>query len=76
MTRTDRTVKTLGQWYEQYHDTGRLFLYSEDLPAPNVMLRLQQSGSGIKANVPIPQELADAPARIPGCIRASITPPS
>jgi hypothetical protein len=64
----DRLFGLGGRTCKQYDDTGRLFLYSEGVPAPNVMAWLQMSGNGTKPNVPMPRDLADALPRIPGCM--------
>jgi hypothetical protein len=53
---------------KQYDDTGRLYIYSEGLPSLDIVSWMQQSSNGTKANVPMPQELAEALPRIPGCL--------
>jgi hypothetical protein len=57
-----------GHSCKQYDDTGRLYLYSEGVPSLGVVSWLQQSDNGTKANVPMPQELAQALPLIPGCL--------
>ncbi|MGD0103334.1 MAG: hypothetical protein ABSC06_04775 [Rhodopila sp.] len=57
-----------GRTCKQYDDTGRLYIYSEGLPDMGVISWLQRSDNGTKANVPMPQELAQALPRIPGCM--------
>jgi len=64
----DRLFGLGGRTCKQYDDTGRLYLYSEGLPATNVMAWLQMSDNGTKPNVPMPRELAEALPRIPGCM--------
>lgn len=53
---------------KQYDDTGRLYIYSEGLPSIAILSWMQQSNNGTKPNVPMPQELAEALPRIPGCL--------
>jgi hypothetical protein len=57
-----------GHTCKQYDDTGRLYIYTEGLPSIDVISWLQRSDNGTKANVPMPQELADALPQIPGCL--------
>jgi hypothetical protein len=57
-----------GHTCKQYDDTGRLYLYSEGIPSSDVVSWLQRSDNGTKPNVPMPQALADALPRIPGCL--------
>lgn len=57
-----------GHACKQYDDTGRLYIYTEGLPSIAVISWLQRSDNGTKANVPMPQELADALPQIPGCL--------
>jgi len=57
-----------GRTCKQYDDTGRLYIYSEGLPDMGVISWLQRSANGTKPNVPMPQELAQALPRIPGCM--------
>ena len=64
----DRLFGLGGHTCKQYDDTGRLFLYSEGMPATNIITWLQMSDNGTKANVPMPLELAEALPRIPGCM--------
>jgi hypothetical protein len=49
-----------GRTCKQYDDTGKLFIYTEG--------RLQRSDNGMKAGVPMPEELASALPNIPGCL--------
>jgi hypothetical protein len=64
----DRPFELGGRTCKQYDDTGRLYIYSEGLPALNVISWLQQSDNGTKPNVPMPQELAQALPLMPGCM--------
>jgi hypothetical protein len=64
----DRLFGLGGHTCKQYDDIGRLFLYTEGLPATNVTAWLQMSDNGTKPNVPMPQELEAALPRIPGCM--------
>jgi hypothetical protein len=64
----DRLFGLGGQTCKQYDDTGRLYLYTEGLPSSSVVSWLQRSDNGTKPNIPMPQELADALPRIPGCM--------
>jgi hypothetical protein len=64
----DRLFGLGGHTCKQYDDTGRLYLYSEGVPALDVVSWLQRSDNGTKPNVPMPQELADALPLIPGCL--------
>ena len=64
----DRPFGLGGRSCKQYDDTGRLFIYTEGLPSIGVISWLQQSDGGTKANVPMPQELAVALPKIPGCM--------
>jgi hypothetical protein len=57
-----------GRTCKQYDDTGRLYIYTEGMPSIGVISWLQRSDGGTKANVPMPQELAAALPRIPGCM--------
>lgn len=57
-----------GHACKQYDDTGRLFIYTEGLPASDVVSWLQRSDNGTKANVPMPQSLAEALPHMPGCM--------
>ncbi|HEY0183603.1 MAG TPA: hypothetical protein VGC09_12425 [Rhodopila sp.] len=57
-----------GRACKQYDDTGRLYIYSEGLPDIGIISWMQQSANGTKANVPMPQELAQALPHIPGCL--------
>jgi hypothetical protein len=57
-----------GHACKQYDDTGRLYIYSEGLPDVGIVSWLQQSANGTKANVPMPDELAQALPLIPGCL--------
>lgn len=57
-----------GHTCKQYDDLGRLYLYSEGSPSIAVVSWLQRSNNGTRANVPMPQELADALPQIPGCL--------
>jgi hypothetical protein len=57
-----------GHACKQYDDTGKLYIYTEGLPSISVISWLQRSDNGTKANVPMPQELADALPLIPGCL--------
>ena len=57
-----------GHACKQYDDTGRLYIYSEGLPSIAVVSWLQRSDNGTRANVPMPQELANALPQIPGCL--------
>lgn len=64
----DRTFGLGGHACKQYDDTGRLYLYSEGMPSIGVISWLQRSDNGLKANVPMPQELAEALPHIPACL--------
>jgi hypothetical protein len=64
----DRLFGLAGHTCKQYDDTGRLYLYSEGIPALDVVLWLQRSDNGTKPNVPMPQALAEALPEIPGCL--------
>jgi hypothetical protein len=64
----DRLFGLGGRACKQYDDTGRLYIYSEGMPSPGVISWMQQSDNGTKANVPMPQELAEALPLIPGCM--------
>jgi hypothetical protein len=64
----DRPFGLGGRACKQYDDTGRLYIYSEGLPDLSVISWMQQSANGTKANVPMPQELAQALPLIPGCM--------
>jgi hypothetical protein len=64
----DRPFGLGGHACKQYDDTGRLYIYSEGLPDIGIISWLQQSANGTKANVPMPQELAQALPLIPGCM--------
>jgi hypothetical protein len=64
----DRLFGLGGHTCKQYDDTGRLYLYSEGIPSSDVVSWLQRSDNGTKPNVPMPQALADALPRIPGCM--------
>ena len=57
-----------GRACKQYDDIGKLCIYSEGFPAPGVILWLQRSDTGTKANTPMPQELAVALPLIPSCL--------
>jgi hypothetical protein len=57
-----------GHTCKQYDDSGRLFLYSEGIPSPEVVSWLQRSANGTRPNVPMPQALAEALPQIPGCL--------
>ena len=57
-----------GHACKQYDDTGRLYIYTEGLPSIAVVSWLQRSENGTKANVPMPDELAQALPQIPGCL--------
>jgi hypothetical protein len=57
-----------GHACKQYDDTGRLYIYSEGIPDVGIVSWLQQSANGTKANVPMPEELAQALPLIPGCL--------
>jgi len=57
-----------GHACKQYDDTGRLYIYSEGLPSLAVISWLQRSDNGTKANISMPEELAQALPRIPGCL--------
>jgi hypothetical protein len=57
-----------GHACKQYDDTGRLYIYSEGLPSLAVTSWLQRSDNGMKANVAMPEELAEALPQIPGCL--------
>jgi hypothetical protein len=57
-----------GHACKQYDDTGRLYIYSEGVPDVGIVSWLQQSANGTKANVPMPEELAQALPLIPGCL--------
>jgi hypothetical protein len=57
-----------GHTCKQYDDTGKLFIYSEGLPSLGIISWLQRSDNGMRANVPMPEELASALPSIPGCL--------
>jgi hypothetical protein len=64
----DRIFGLGGRTCKQYDDTGRLYIYTEGMPSIGVISWLQRSDGGTKANVPMPQELAEALPHIPGCM--------
>jgi hypothetical protein len=64
----DRIFGLGGRSCKQYDDTGRLYIYTEGMPSIGVISWLQRSDGGTKANVPMPQELAEALPHIPGCM--------
>ncbi|HEY1410852.1 MAG TPA: hypothetical protein VGF36_01865, partial [Rhodopila sp.] len=64
----DRIFGLGGGTCKQYDDTGRLYLYTEGMPSIEVISWLQRSDGGTKANVPMPQDLAEALPHIPGCL--------
>jgi hypothetical protein len=64
----DRPFGLGGRSCKQYEDTGRLYIYSEGMPSQGVISWMQRSDNGTKANVPMPQELAEALPLIPGCM--------
>jgi hypothetical protein len=64
----DRPFGFGGRPCKQYDNTGELHIYDERLPDLYVISWLQQPDNGTKANVPMPEELAQALPLIPGCM--------
>ena len=64
----DRPFGLGGRSCKQYDDTGRLYIYSEGLPDIGVISWMQRSANGTRPNVPMPEQLAQALPRLPGCI--------